>query len=111
MASYAMRKFKDRLAYFLGIACVVIAVVPLASIIVEVVGNGIAAINWNFLTGITTFTIGTQSAGGIGPAIQGTLIILGLTCLIGVPPGLMAGIFLSEFGNNRLGQSIRFLKD
>ncbi|HET7404726.1 MAG TPA: phosphate ABC transporter permease PstA [Candidatus Bathyarchaeia archaeon] len=106
-----MRRFKDRLAYLLGLVCIVIAVVPLASIIVEVVRNGISTINWNFLTSITTFTIGTQSAGGIGPAIQGTLLILGLTCLIGLPPGVMAGIFLSEFGDNQLGRSIRFLND
>lgn len=111
MKSYSIRKFKDRLAYVLGIACIVIAVVPLASIIIEVVRNGISTINWDFLTSITTFTIGTQSAGGIGPAIQGTLLILGLTCLIGVPPGLLAGVFLSEFGDNRLGRSIRFLND
>ena len=108
---YGMRRFKDRLAYLLGLVCIVIAVVPLASIIAEVVRNGISTINWNFLTSITTFTIGTQSAGGIGPAIQGTLLILGLTCLIGVPPGVMAGIFLSEFGDNQLGRSIRFLND
>jgi len=111
MTSFAMRKFKDRMAYILGVACVIIAVIPLASIIIEVLANGASAINLNFLTSITTFTIGTQSAGGIGPAIQGTLLILGLTCLIGIPPGLMAGIFLSEFGNNQLGQSIRFLND
>src|ERR1700757_1177881 len=111
MTSYSMRKFKDRLAYVLGISCIIIAVVPLASIIIEVVRNGISSINWDFLTSITTFTIGTQSAGGIGPAIQGTLLILGLTCLIGIPPGLMGGIFLSEFGDNQLGRSIRFLND
>ena len=111
MEGYTIRKFKDRLAYLLGLACIAVAVIPLASIIIEVVRNGISALNWNFLTSITTFTIGTQSAGGIGPAIQGTLLILGLTCLIGVPPGLMAGVFLSEFGNNQLGRSIRFLND
>jgi phosphate transport system permease protein len=106
-----VRRFKDRLAYWLGIACIVIAVVPLASILIEVVGNGISAINPGFLTSISSFSIGTLSAGGIGPAIQGTLILLGLTCLFGIPPGIIAGIYLSEFGNNRFGSTIRFLND
>ena len=106
-----MRRFKDRLAYWLGIACIVIAVVPLASILIEVVGNGISAVNPGFLTSISSFSIGTLSAGGIGPAIQGTLILLGLTCLFGIPPGIIAGIYLSEFGNNRFGSTIRFLND
>ncbi len=106
-----MRKFKDRLAYFLGIACVVIAIVPLASILFEVLQNGIPTINAQFLTTIPSISIGNQSAGGIGPAIQGTLILLGLTCLFGIPLGLMAGIYLAEFGDNKLGQTIRFLND
>ncbi len=106
-----MRKFKDRLAYFLGIACVVIAIVPLASILFEVLQNGIPTINAQFLTTIPAISIGNQSAGGIGPAIQGTLILLGLTCLFGIPLGLMAGIYLAEFGDNKLGQTIRFLND
>jgi phosphate transport system permease protein len=106
-----MRKFKDRLAYFLGISCVVIAIVPLASILFEVLQNGIPTINAQFLATIPSITIGNQSAGGIGPAIQGTLILLGLTCLFGVPLGLMAGIYLAEFGDNKLGRTIRFLND
>ncbi|MBO0888273.1 phosphate ABC transporter permease PstA [Candidatus Bathyarchaeota archaeon] len=111
MASYAMRKFKDRLAYFLGVSCIAVALVPLASILVEVVRNGISAINLSFLTTIPSITIGSQSAGGIGPAIQGTLLLLLLTSLFAIPIGLMAGIYLAEFGDNRLGGTIRFLND
>lgn len=111
MASYAMRKFKDRLAYFLGASCIAVALFPLASILVEVVRNGISAINLSFLTTIPSITIGSQSAGGIGPAIQGTLLLLLLTSLFAVPIGLMAGIYLAEFGDNRLGRTIRFLND
>lgn len=105
MATYRMRRFKDRLAYALGIFCVVIAIVPLASILIEVVRNGISTINLQFLT--TT----PQSGGGIAQAIQGTLLLMGLTCLIGVPLGLVAGIYLAEFGDNKFGRTIRFLND
>jgi phosphate transport system permease protein len=105
------RKFKDRLAYALGIFCVVVAVIPLASILVEVVGNGISTINLQFLTTTPSIAIGSGSGGGIGPAIQGTLILVGLAIVLAVPLGLMAGTYLAEFGDNKFGRSIRFLND
>lgn len=105
MTSYRVRRFRDRLAYALGIFCVIIAIVPLASILIEVVRNGISSINLQFLTSTP------QSGGGIAQAIQGTLLLIGLTCIIGVPLGLVAGIYLAEFGDNKFGKTIRFLND
>jgi phosphate transport system permease protein len=105
------RKFKDRLAYCLGILCVVVAVIPLASILVEVIGNGISTINLPFLTTAPSIAVSSGSGGGIGPAIQGTLILVGLAMVLAVPLGLMAGVYLAEFGNNQFGRSIRFLND
>jgi phosphate transport system permease protein len=95
----------------LGILCVVVAVIPLASILVEVVGNGISTINLKFLTTTPSIAVGSGSGGGIGPAIQGTLILVGLAIVLAVPLGLMAGIYLAEFGDNQFGRSIRFLND
>jgi phosphate transport system permease protein len=105
LTSYRVRRFRDRLAYALGIFCVIIAIVPLASILIEVVRNGISSINLQFLTSTP------QSGGGIAQAIQGTLLLIGLTCIIGVPLGLVAGIYLAEFGDNKFGKTIRFLND
>lgn len=90
-------------------ACVIIAIIPLGSILIEVFKNGAAAISYEFLTA-TPGSIGSGE-GGIGPAIQGTLIIIGLSSLIGVPIGVMSGIFLSEYGDNRLAHYIRFFND
>jgi phosphate transport system permease protein len=104
-----MRRFKDRLALFLGAFCAVLAMVPLLSILYEVLKNGLPTINLEFLTGIPGIV--GQPGGGVGPAIQGTLILIGLTSLIGVPLGLISGIYLSEFGNNSIGRVIRFLND
>jgi phosphate transport system permease protein len=84
--------------------CVVIAVVPLASILFEVVTRGAPQLSLTFLTA-------TASRGGIGPAIQGTLILIGLTSLIGVPLGVLSGIYLSEFGNNKYAQSVRAINN
>lgn len=99
----------DKAVRIVVFACVIIAIIPLGSILVEVFKNGISAISYEFLTE-TPGSIGSGE-GGIGPAIQGTLIIIGLSSLIGVPIGVMSGIYLSEYGDNRLARSIRFFND
>lgn len=99
----------DKVVRAIVFACVIIAIIPLGSILVEVFKNGIAAISYEFLTE-TPGAIGSGE-GGIGPAIQGTLIIIGLSSLIGVPIGVMSGIYLSEYGDNRLAKSVRFFND
>jgi phosphate transport system permease protein len=100
VTSYAYRKFKNRLFFVLSLGCVVVAIIPLLSILVEVIVNGAPQLSLQFITQ-PVGVIGSKSAGGIGPAIQGTLILIGLTCLIGMPLGVMSGIFLAEHGNNK----------
>lgn len=99
----------DKIVLGLVLGCVVIALVPLFSILVEVFKNGLPALSAEFLTQ-PPGAVGSGE-GGIGPAIQGTLIIIGMSSLIGIPIGVMGGIFLSEFGNNRLGRTVRFFND
>jgi len=99
----------DKAVRIIVFACVVIAIIPLGSILIEVFKNGASAINYEFLTSVPG-SVGSGS-GGIGPAIQGTLIIIGLSSIIGVPIGVMSGIFLSEYGDNSLARAIRFFND
>lgn len=99
----------DKIANGIVIGCVIIAIIPLGSILVEVFKNGSAALSWEFITEIPG-AVGTGE-GGIGPAIQGTLIIIGTSSLIGVPIGVLAGVLLSEYGDNRFGKTIRFFND
>lgn len=103
------RLLVDKIVRIIVFACVIIAIIPLGSILVEVFKNGVSAISYEFLTE-TPGAIGSGK-GGVGPAIQGTLIIIGLSSLIGVPIGVMSGIFLSEYGDNKLAKSIRFFND
>ena len=109
MSSYAFRKFKNRLFFCLGIVAVVVALVPLGSIIIEVVVKGAPELSIGFLTEAPG-VVG-QSAGGIGPAIQGSLILIGLTSAIGIPIGILSGIYLAEFGNNIYGTLMRMFSD
>lgn len=103
------RLLVDKIVKIVIFSCVIIAIIPLGSILVEVFKNGVAAISYEFLTEVPG-SIGSGE-GGIGPAIQGTLIVIGLSSLIGVPIGVMSGIFLSEYGDNQLARSIRFFND
>jgi phosphate transport system permease protein len=103
-SSYGFRKFKNRLFFVLCLLCVVIAVVPLLSILYEVVSRGAPQLSVYFLT-----ANGLQ--GGIGPAIQGSLILIGLTSLIGIPLGVLSGVYLAEFGNNKYASWMRTIND
>ncbi|MEM4732954.1 MAG: phosphate ABC transporter permease PstA [Candidatus Bathyarchaeia archaeon] len=104
LSSYRFRKLKDKIAYVLCLICVVVAVIPLVSIIFEVIARGAPQLSLHFLTA-------NGLEGGIGPAIQGTLILIGLTSLIGVPVGIMSGIYLAEFGGNKYASAMRSIND
>ena len=104
------RKRIDKVVSIFAIFSVIISVVLLGSILIEVIINGARALSINFLTQ-TPGAIGS-GLGGIGPAIQGTLIVVGLTAAIGAPVGVLAGIYLSEFaGNGIFPSSVRFFND
>lgn len=103
-------KIIDRIVSVFAIVCVLLAIIPLSSILIEVVKNGIAAINWDFLTGRPS-AIG-RAGGGIGPAIQGTLIVVGLATMVGAPIGILTGIYLSEYaGGGPFPNGVRFFNE
>lgn len=103
-------KIIDKIVSLFAIVCVILAIIPLTSILIEVLKNGIAAINWDFLTGRPS-AVG-RAGGGIGPAIQGTLIIVGLATTIGAPIGILTGIYLSEFaGIGLFPNGVRFFNE
>ena len=83
-----------------------IALVPLASLLWLVVSRGLAGLSFDFFTALPA-PVGEQG-GGVGNAIAGTLYIVGIACLIGVPLGVGAGVYLAERGESRLGGAIRF---
>jgi len=73
-----------------------------------VLRQGAAAINWKFLTALSAPP--GAAAGGLANAIVGTLLVTFVACAIGVPIGLMAGVYLAEFGAGRkLASAVRFL--
>lgn len=107
---YRKRLVVDKLVTIFTIVCVIAAIVPLASILLEVIKNGISAISFEFLTQ-TQGSIGSGS-GGIAPAIQGTIIVVGLAAAIATPVGVLTGIYLSEFAKEgTFSNAVRFFND
>ncbi|MGI0086932.1 MAG: phosphate ABC transporter permease PstA [Nitrosotalea sp.] len=100
----------DKIVKVIVFGCVALAIIPLGSILFEVIRNGVPVLSIDFLTQ-PPGAVGSSEPGGIGPAIQGTLMLIGMSSLIGVPVGVLGGIFLSEYGDNRYGHMIRFFND
>jgi phosphate transport system permease protein len=103
------RRVTDRVMTGAAVLTVLIVLAPLVAIFGYVVYRGIGAINLAFLTQ-TPKPVG-EAGGGMANAIVGSMLILGIASLVGVPFGIGAGIYLSEFGRNRFGSAIRFTAD
>jgi len=86
-----------------------IAVLALALILGDLVWKGASSIDWAFFT--RNPVPAGQAGGGVANAIVGTIIIVGLAALIGVPIGVGAGLYLAEYGSGRLGFVVRFIAD
>jgi len=103
------RRLKDRVMTGLAVLTVFIVLAPLVAIFGYLVYRGVGSISWSFLTHMPK-PVG-EPGGGMANAIVGSIMILGIASIIGVPFGIGAGIYLSEFGRNRLGSVIRFTAD
>jgi phosphate transport system permease protein len=86
-----------------------IVTIPLFVILGTVVRRGISGLNWAFLTHIPA-PIG-ETGGGMANAIIGSLMILFVASVIGIPLGIGSGVFLAEYGRNQYGNIVRFTAD
>src|SRR5579863_8639689 len=90
-------------------AAVLLVLLPLGAIFAYVVYRGITSLHWAFLTQ-TPKPVG-EAGGGMANSIAGSVLILTIASAMGVPIGIGAGIYLAEYGKNRLGDLIRFTAD
>ncbi|HEX9629957.1 MAG TPA: phosphate ABC transporter permease PstA [Pyrinomonadaceae bacterium] len=88
--------------------CTVVAVGILLVILIYIAMQGIGSLSFRFLVD-SPRPVG--EGGGIGNAIAGTLVLLGLSAAIGLPFGIAVGVYLSEFGTGKFGSAVRFLAD
>jgi phosphate transport system permease protein len=103
------RKFKNALMQGTTCFCAILVIIPLGLIFYHVVKSGVSWINWDFFTQLPK-PVG-ETGGGMANAIVGTFELLGLAALIGVPVGVLGGIYLSEYGNAAGNWWIRFGAD
>jgi phosphate transport system permease protein len=101
----------DRLATGLVWSAFLVALVPLVWLIVTVVKNGASTINMDFLMFDMRGVLGDEQ-GGLYHALIGTLLITGLAALISVPVGILAAVYLVEYGaKSRMARVLTFLVD
>lgn len=100
----------DRLVGALIVLCVMIAAIPVLVLLIFVVIKGLPGI---MTPGFFTDAPHPQGVpgGGVVNAIVGTLEIIGIGSMMAVPVGVLIGIFLSEYGRNQVGNTVRFISD
>jgi phosphate transport system permease protein len=89
-------------------ACAVAVVAVLSLILGYIAWRGVGSLNLQFLVEEAK-PVG--EGGGIGHAVTGTLMMLALASLVGLPVGIATGVYLAEFGANRFGGLVRFVTD
>lgn len=110
MTSTQKRILINRIALSFSTLSAVVALGFLFWILWVLVSNGINALNWNIFT-MEGAPPGYEES-GLKHALVGQLILVGLATLIGVPLGIMAGTYLSEYGkNSKLAHTIRDISD
>ncbi len=109
MTNYGSRRFVNIFMFCASLLSVVVVLVPLFLVLFFIVSKGASSLNWSFFTELPR-PVG-EPGGGMGNGIVGTLSLIGLACLIGVPLGIFGGIYLSEFGKGRFALVVRFATD
>jgi phosphate transport system permease protein len=102
------RRAKDRVVTLLIASAFVLAMLPLISLLYEVAKRGIPGLSLAFFTDDAR---GVINGGGAAHALVGTLVITGVAALISVPIGIMAAIYLTEYGTGKLRRALTFFVD
>ncbi|MEG9435869.1 phosphate ABC transporter permease PstA [Edaphobacter sp. HDX4] len=109
-ANVLRRRAADHFVSGLAVLATFLVLAPLAAILFYLVYKGASSLNLAFFTRVPA-PVG-EEGGGMANAIVGSGIILAVASLMGIPIGIAAGVYLSEFGRGRLlGNAIRFTAD
>lgn len=105
---YVARRIADKVASALSIAAVLAALLPLVAILAYVGARGVSALGVRLFTELPAPATG---GGGLANAIVGTLELVALASLMGIPTGVLAGLFLAEYKHTALARMVRFCAD
>jgi phosphate transport system permease protein len=105
------RLWRDRSMTFLIVASIVLTLVPVVWILVQIVIKGGSAMSWTFLSQSTPFSM-SKPGGGFLNGLVGTAIMVAMASLVSIPLGVLAAVYLVEYGKrNWLAKLIRFFSD
>jgi phosphate transport system permease protein len=107
--NHSWRNLKNGFMQTLTFVCAILVVTPLLLVFYHLIKEGFSSINLAFFTQLPK-PVG-EVGGGMGNAIVGTFILLAQAAVIGVPIGVLGGVFLSEYGGTKLNWWIRFAAD
>jgi len=107
--NHTWRKIKSALACGIAFVSAVLVITPLGLVFFHLVINGASSVNWDFFTKLPA-PVGAVG-GGMVNAIVGSLELLALAGVIGIPIGVLGGVYLAEYGSARLNSILRFLAD
>lgn len=107
--NHRWRKFKSALVSFGTFAAAVLVITPLGLVFLHLLINGASSINWDFFTQLPK-PVGAPG-GGMVNAIIGSLELLALGSIIGIPIGVLGGVYLAEYGTARGNSMLRFIAD
>ncbi len=109
-ARYKRRKLTNSISTLLSGIAVGVGLLGLIWILATLLIKGLPAMNWAFFTESTPAP--GSEGGGMANAIVGSLLIVGLTTIVSTPIGILAGIYLAEFGDrSRIASVTRFVTD
>jgi len=107
--NHIWRKIKSGLASGIAFGSAVLVITPLGLVFFHLLVNGATSVNWNFFTKLPA-PVG-EIGGGMANAIVGSLELLALAGAIGIPVGVLGGVYLAEYGSARINSILRFLAD
>ncbi len=106
---YRVRRWKDRAMAAATCACTLLVLTPLILILAFLARTGVSALNWDFFTQLPGAA--GEPGGGMANAIVGTLVLVSLAGVIGIPIGILGGTFLAEYPATLLSHVARFTAD
>ncbi len=104
-----LRRAKSAAMVGLMLLAVAAAVLPLGLILFDLVLKGASSLSLDFFTQLPVPA--GEAGGGVKHAILGTLILVGVAALLGLPLGIGAGLYCAEYAGTRLAAACRFLAD
>lgn len=109
MSAYPVRKAIDLLGTGLAMASVVAALIPLGAMMYYVIRQGGSSFNLAFFTSLPAPA--GESGGGMSNAILGTLVLITIASTLGLPVGILSGVYLARSSRPGFARTVRFVAD